>query len=393
MIPAEQERIYLDYNATAPCRDEVITDMLHVMRGGCGNPSSLHREGQGARNLVEQSRERIAAALGADPSEIVFTSGGTEADNLAVFGAILGAPRECPHVVASNIEHPAVLESCRAAESRGMARVTYVKCDAEARIDPDSVAAALSPDTVLVSIMHANNEVGTIQPIRRIAECAREHGVPVHSDGVQSLGRVRVDLGDLRVDLLSISAHKLGGPKGIGALYVREGTRLARVLCGGPHERERRAGTENVPGIVGFARAVEIAVESQPAESPRLGALKTSLWGVLCEIPGIHLNGDVSMSLPNTLNVSFEDLSGEDLMQELDLAGIAVSTGSACAVGADKASHVIEAMGGATSSGCGPLRISMGYRTNETEITRCAREIREAVSRLRQAGRKCCCAR
>ena len=393
MTVREPDRIYLDYNATAPCREEVITDTLQVMNGGYGNPSSLHQEGQRARHLVEQSRERIAASLGAAAAEIVFTSGGTEADNLAVCGSVMAAAGRRPHVVTSTIEHPAVLEACRAIESRAMADPTYVKCDGMARISPDAVAAAITPDTVLVSIMHANNEVGTIQPIRRIGDIAHEHGVSLHCDAVQSLGRIAVNVADLGVDLLSISGHKLGGPKGTGALYVRKGTRLVAMLVGGPHEGLRRAGTENVPGVVGLARAVELAVEAQPAESQRLAVLKSSLWKELCEIRGIRLNGDLSSGLPNTLNVSFEDLSGEDLMQVLDLAGIAVSTGSACAVGASKPSHVIEAMGGAASRGCGPLRLSMGYRTTETEVMQCAQRIRQAVSQLRESDKKCCCAR
>ena len=389
----ERERVYLDYNATAPCRDEVVTDMLQVLKGGYGNPSSLHQEGQRARSLVEQSRERIAAALDADPSEIVFTSGGTEADNLAVFGSIMTRACARPHLVTSAIEHPAVLEACRTAESRGRAEVTVVPCDATALIDPDSVAAALSPDTVLVSIMHANNEVGTIQPIRRIADLAHDHDITVHCDAVQSLGRIPATVSDLGVDLLSITAHKLGGPKGIGALYVRKGTPLTPILVGGSHERQRRAGTENVPGIVGFARAVEIAVRDQSAESQRLADLRRSLWEALCGISGIHLNGDLSRSLSNTLSVSFEDVRGEDLMQVLDLAGLAVSTGSACAAGAVKVSHVIAAMGDVSAGACGPVRISMGYRTTEAEVGQCAREILEAVSRLRASGKVCGCAR
>ena len=388
-----EKRIYLDYNATAPCRDEVVTDMLEVMHAGYGNPSSLHREGQRARELVERSRDRIAGALGADAAEIVFTSGGTEADNLAVTGSVLPTAGAQPHVLTSHIEHPAVLEACRAAESRGLARVSYAGCDPTAMVGPAPVAALLRPETVLVSIMHANNEVGAIQPVRRIADLAHAQSAIVHCDAVQSLGRIPVHVDCLGVDLLSVSGHKLGGPKGIGALYVRKGTRLAPVLVGGPHERERRAGTENVPAIVGFARAVEMAVAAQPAESRRLASLKAALWDGLGEIPGIHLNGDLAASLPNTLNVSVAELSGEDLMQVLDLAGIAVSTGSACAVGASKPSHVIEAMGDAGVRGCGPLRISMGYRTTESEVGECIEQIRTAVSRLRESGRKCCCAR
>ena len=393
MTSDDTRRTYLDYNATAPCRDEVIAAMFEAMDSSYGNPSSLHQEGRRARHLVERSRERIAAALGAEPIEIIFTSGGTEADNLAILGATIATSGTGRHIVSSNIEHPAVLKSCEVAESRGWAEVTYAKCDATALIAPDVVAAALRPGTILVSIMHANNEVGTIQPIRTIADLAHAHGAAVHCDAVQSLGRIPVNVDHLGVDLLAISGHKLGGPNGVGALYARKGTQLAAMLVGGSHERERRAGTENMPGIAGFARAVEIAVETQPAESQRLTDLKMSLWKALVEIPCIHLNGDLAMGLPNTLNISFEDISGEDLMQVLDLAGIAVSTGSACAVGASKASHVIEAMGGGTTSGCGPLRVSMGYRTAEEDIVRCSEGVKEAVLQLRESGQTCCCPR
>jgi cysteine desulfurase len=366
--------------------------MLQVIDGGYGNPSSLHWEGIRARAVVERSRERIAGALGAAPREVVFTSGGTEADNLAVFGAIEAAAGARPHVVTSRIEHPAVLESCRAAEARGAAEVTYVGCNETATVDAQAVAAAIRPDTVLVSIMHANNEVGTIQPIARMAGAARERGVAFHCDAVQSLGRLPVNVKALGVDLLSISGHKIGGPKGTGALYVRAGTRLAPRLRGGPQEWGLRPGTENVAAIAAFARAVELAVAAQPGEAGRLADLKKMLWSALSDLPGIHLNGDAAHSLPNTLNVSFEDLGGEDLMQQLDLDGVAVSTGSACAAGADKPSHVIEAMGVAAARSCGPLRISMGYRTTAEEVERCAELVRKAVAQLRKGGRTCSCA-
>ena len=385
------KRIYLDYNATAPCRDEVVTEVVRAIEIGYGNPSSLHHEGQRARSLVEEARERIASALGAQPLEIVFTSCGTEADNLAILGSVMACERERPKIVTSGIEHPAVLAACLQAEDRSMAGVAYAACDARALVDPERVAELLTPDTALVSIMHANNEVGTIQPVRAITELAHEKGIPVHTDAVQSLGRIPVDVVDLGVDLLSISGHKLGGPKGIGALYIRKGTALAPVLVGGSQERERRAGTENVAGIAGLAKAVEIAVEEQPVEAQRLAKLRELLWMALSGIKGIHLNGDLAVSLPNTLNVSFEDLSGEDLMQVLDLAGIAVSTGSACAVGASKASHVIAAMGDSAGSRCGPLRISMGYRTSESDVSDCAEEIGKAVDKLRESGCTCCC--
>jgi cysteine desulfurase len=384
-------RIYLDYNATAPCREEVVAEVMRVMEAGYGNPSSLHHEGQHARSLVEDARERIASSLGAQPLEIVFTSCGSEADDLAILGSVMASDADTPNIVTSGIEHPAVLVSCLQAEGRGMATVAYAGCDARARVDPERVSELMSSGTALVSIMHANNEVGTIQPVRQISDLAHARGIPVHTDAVQSLGRINVNVEDLGVDLLSISGHKLGGPKGIGALYIRKGTALQPVLVGGAQERGRRAGTENVAGIAGLAKAVEIAVEMQPAESQRLAALKDVLWTELSGIEGISLNGMLAGSLPNTLNISFDNLGGEDLMQVLDLAGIAVSTGSACAVGATKPSHVIAAMGDSAGSRCGPLRISMGYRTSESDVAACAREIGKAVIQLRESGCTCCC--
>jgi cysteine desulfurase len=385
------KRIYLDYNATAPCREEVVAEVMRVMEAGYGNPSSLHHEGQHARSLVEDARERIASSLGAQPLEIVFTSCGSEADTLAILGSVMTCDADSSNIVTSRIEHPAVLVSCLQAEARGMATIAYAGCDARGLVEAEQIAELFTPETALVSIMHANNEVGTVQPVRRIADLAHEKGIAVHTDAVQSLGRVPVNIDELGVDLLSVSGHKLGGPKGIGVLYIRTGTALRPLLVGGSQERERRAGTENVAGIVGLAKAVEMAVEAQPAESQRLAALKDLLWTELSGIEGISLNGMLAGSLPNTLNISFDNLGGEDLMQVLDLAGIAVSTGSACAVGASKASHVIAAMGDSAGSRCGPLRISMGYRTSESDVAACAREIGKAVIQLRESGCTCCC--
>jgi cysteine desulfurase len=388
----KDSRVYLDYNATAPCREAVADAMLSVMRGSDANASSLHLEGREARDIVEESRERVARSLKVKPSEIVFTGGGTEADNMALFG-MMSYDGCASHVVASAIEHPCVLEACKVIEKRGFASVSYVGCDETALVDVDSLESLLSGETRLVTVMHANNEVGRVQPIERIADLARKRGIRVHCDAVQSLGRIPVSADAMGVDMLAFSGHKLGGPKGTGVLYVKDDVDLEPLLCGGPHERGRRAGTENVPAIRGLAVAVEAAVNDQLDEAQRLGRLKLEAWNELKDIDGIHLNGDLEDALPNTLNLSFEDLSGEDLMQSLDLDGIAVSTGSACAVGANKASHVIDAMGGEAARSCGPVRISMGYRTTSDDVERCVRTLGATVERLRSHGRKCCCAR
>ena len=363
-------RIYLDYNATAPCRQEAAEAMASLLLSEVGNPSSLHREGQRARAHVEEARERIAGALGAEPGELVFTGGGTESDNLAIRGAVAASTRSTPHLVTTAVEHPAVLEVCRLLENQGVARLSVVACDATGRVDSGAVEHAVEEATILVSVMLANNEVGTLQPVAEIAERVRRKGVLLHCDAVQAIGRIPVNLSDLGADLVSISAHKIGGPMGVGGLFIRNDTPCIPLLIGGAQERGRRAGTENVAAIVGFAHAVEAAVADQESEARRLDRLRRRFLARIEPLGDVILNGDLANSLPNTLNVSFGGLSGEDLMAALDLEGVAVSTGSACAVGAGKSSHVIAAMAGDGDRGCGPLRISLGHASCDHDVER-----------------------
>jgi cysteine desulfurase len=385
-----KQRIYLDYNATTPLRKEVLDRMADVNANVFGNPSSAHSEGRKARAIIEDARSAIAAALGAEPLDIIFTGGGTEADNLAILGVVSENGRKRRHVVSSTIEHPAIMNACRFIQSQDV-DVTFVKCDGTASIDADDVAQSLTGDTILVSIMHANNEVGTVQPIEAIAARAREKGILVHCDAIQSLGKLPVNVRKLGVDLLSISAHKIGGPKGIGALYVRKGIPFRAMTYGGRQERARRAGTENVPAIAGFATAMAIAVKKQAAEAKRFLRLKTLLWKHLkSELPDTILNGDLSNSLPNTLNVSFSRLGGGDIMMALDLDGVAVSTGSACAVGARRPSHVLEAMRLDGNRCCGSVRLSLGYRTTEEEVLKTVSIVARAVKRMYKSGKTCC---
>ena len=351
-------------------------------RGAFGNPSSAHAEGRLARRTMDDARGRVAMAVHAQPDEIVFTSGGTESDNLAVIGAVQGAARPRAHVIVSQVEHHAVLQPCRALEAQG-ARVSYVGCDACGRVDPQAVASLLDDETVLVSIMHANNEVGTVQPVAEIARLAHAAGAILHCDAVQSLGRLPVNVDELGVDLLSLSGHKLGGPKGIGALFVRRGVRLAPMIRGGPQEDVRRAGTENVAGAAGMGLAAELAVSEQPAEVARLARLKSRLWHDLCTIyPEVAINGNLESTLANTLNVSFEGLQGEAITAALDREGIAVSTGAACATGDTKPSHVLEAMclGGGRCHGA--IRISMGPATGERDIAALCDALRRVLPAL-----------
>lgn len=378
------DRIYLDYNASAPLRDSVRARMDEVASRCWGNPSSTHREGREAKAVVEDARERIAAAIGAEPTEILFTSGGTEADNLAVFGCAPAERTKYPRVITSRIEHAAVLNACRRLPGLGV-HVSYVACDENARVAPDGVRAMLDEDVILVSVMHANNETGAIQPVAEIAALAHSAKAVMHTDAVQSLGRIPVNVRDLGVDLLSISGHKIGGPKGTGALYVRTGVPFVPLMQGGHQEWDRRPGTENVAGIAGLGLAVTEAVREQAAESARQARLRIALWdGLRTSVSGIELNGTVDHSLPNTLNVSFEGVDGEAAMIALDLAGMAVSTGSACTVGAVEPSHVLEAMCYGRERCQGAIRISIGYRTTDEEIRRTVEALPPVVARLRQ---------
>jgi cysteine desulfurase len=391
----DMRRVYLDHNATSPCRPEALEAMSRAAEDLWGNPSSAHAEGRLAKAVLEDAREVLAEALGAEKEGMVFTSGGTEANNLAIQGVLNASSLDEPHVAMSAIEHPSVLEIGRMLEAVGVA-VTRIPCTEEGFVEPRSVDEAVRPETALVSVMHANNEVGTIQPVAEIASAARARGIVVHCDAVQTFGRIPVAVRSLGADLVTVSAHKMGGPKGVGALYVAPAVRerFEPVFRGGPQERGRRPGTENVAGVAGFAAAVQSAVSEVESESARLRALRDRLRdGVLSLVPGSVVNGDPRNGLPNTLNISFPDVPGDALMMALDLDGIAVSTGSACAVGAHKPSHVLQAMRLGSGRRCGPIRFSMGWTTTAADLDRLFEVLPAAMRRLRESGAVCDCYR
>lgn len=368
-------RVYLDHNATTPVRPEVAAAMTACLSGDPGNPSSLHGYGRAAARLRDEARRVLAEAAGCAPEEVVFTSGGTEADNLVLRGA-RGEGRR--HLVTAATEHEAVLHTAHALAAAG-GQVTVVPVGADGVVDPDAVHAAIRPDTALVSIMAANNETGVLSPVERIGQVCRAAGVPFHVDAVQFFGKLPFRFRDLPVDYASISAHKIGGPKGIGALLVRQGRAVAPQITGGGQERRLRPGTENLPGMVGFAEAARAADRELPAEAARLSALRDRLErGVLQAAPGSRVNGANAPRLPNTSNVSFAGLDGETLLVALDLEGVAVSTGAACNAGATEPSHVLLAMGRSRPEAAGSVRFSLGRTTTEAEI----RYVLEALERV-----------
>lgn len=389
------DRIYLDYNATSPCRPESLQVAAQTAASLWGNPSSAHAEGRLAKAVLEDARETLAEALDADAAGVVFTGCGTEANNLAIQGIVNAAGVESPHVVMSAIEHPSVLNVGKMLEAIGVA-VSYAPCDGDGLVHTEKVSELLRDGTVLVSLMHANNEVGTIQPVAEVATLARERGVAVHCDAVQSFGRIPVSVKALGVDLLTVSAHKLGGPKGVGALYISSDARKRweAAFQGGPQERGRRPGTENVAGAAGFAAAVQVATGDLESEAARLRGLRDRLTqGVMTVVPGSVVNGDQGNCLPNTVNMSFPDLPGDALMMALDLKGVAVSTGSACAVGAHKPSHVLKAMNLGGGRRCGPIRFSLGWATTQKEIDQVLALLPAVMKQLRDAGAVCDCSR
>ncbi len=376
--------VYLDHSATTPTRPEVLSAMLPYFDDRSGNPSSLHMPGQRAKKALEDSRDTVARALGADPSEITFTSGGTESDNQAIVGVARARAERGRHVVTSTIEHHAVLNVCEWLASQGR-DVTYVCVDRQGLIDLEALEGSLRPDTVLISVMLANNEVGTIEPLDEIARIAHSRGIPVHTDAVQAVGKMPVRVDDLGVDLLSLAAHKFYGPKGIGVLYVRRGTAIEPLLYGGHQERALRPGTQNVPSIVGLATALRLATMEQATEANRLAALRDRLErGILEHIPGVHVNGHRTQRLPNILNASFGGVEGEAMLLALDLRGIAVSTGSACAAGSTDPSHVLQAMGLQRAEAGGALRFSLGHANSEEDIDYTVETLVDVVGRLRE---------
>ena len=373
-------RIYLDHNATTPVHPEVLKIMLPYYTEFFGNPSSVHAFGREARVAVEGAREVVADALGARPSEIYFTSGGTESNNLAVQGAVYAYRCRGNHIITTQVEHHAILHTCRYLEQCGYA-VTYLPVDRYGMVDPDEVYRAITDRTVLLSVMHANNEVGTVQPIQEIGRIAREKGVLFHTDAVQTFGKGPVEVDDLGVDLLSLSAHKIYGPKGIGVLYVRQGVEITPIVHGGSHEGNRRAGTEYVPGIVGLGKAVQIARADMEVEARRERDLRDKLEkAIIEEIEGVYLNGHPAERMPGTLNLSFEGIEGEALILSLDLEGIAVSSGSACMAGIEDPSHVLLAMGLDPSLAGSSVRFGFG-RSNTAEEVACVLQVLGSIVR------------
>jgi cysteine desulfurase len=374
-------RVYLDHNASTPVHPDVLAAMVPYFSERFGNASSIHGFGREARDGIDTARETIAGVLGVTPEEIVFTSGGTESDNLAVKG-VAGA-RPGGHVVTTQVEHHAVLRTCQALEQAGHA-VTYLPVDGEGLVDPDDVRRALRPDTVLISIQTANSETGTMMPIEEIGRIAVERGIPLHVDAVQTFGKLPGSLHEPGIALMSMSSHKIYGPKGIGALYVRKGTRMVSVQHGGDHERRRRAGTENVPAIVGFGKAVELRARHMVEEAGRVSALRDRLWeGVRRAVPDVRLNGHPTRRLPGTLNMSFRGLEAESLILGLDLKGIGVSAGSACTSGSLEPSYVITAMGVPTDWALGAVRSSLGAGTSVEDIDYVLDVLPAAVQRIR----------
>lgn len=378
------KRSYFDHNATTPVDPEVLAAMLPWFSEEFGNASSIHSFGQQARAAVEQAREQVAHLVGARAAEIVFASGGTESDNLAILGLVRASRAERKHVITTAIEHHAVLHPCRALEAAGV-EVTYLPVGPEGVVDPAAVRRALRPETLLISVMMANNELGTIQPIEEIGRIAQEADVWFHTDAVQAAGKLPIDVGRLGVDLLSLSGHKIYAPKGMGALYLRSSVRVEPLVYGGHHERDRRPGTENVAGIVGLGKAAELAMARMPAESARLTALRDRFErGVLERVPETRVNGAGVARVPNTANITFSHVEGESLVIALDLKGVACSTGAACSSGAIEPSHVLTAIGLAPAEARGSLRFSFGHANSAEDVDRALEILPGVVAHLRE---------
>lgn len=377
-------RVYLDHAATTPLHEEVLEAMLPFLKEHFGNASSIHGFGREARSAVEKAREQVAKAIGADTKEIFFTSGGTESDNLAIQGVVRALRGKGKHIITSQIEHHAVLDTCQFLEKEGY-DVTYVPVDEYGVVDPQQVAKAIREDTLLISIMLANNEVGSIQPIAEISQLAKKHGVYVHTDAVQAVGSIPVDVNELGVDLLTLSAHKFYGPKGIGALYVRRGTPIKPIAHGGGQERKLRPGTENVAGIVGLGKAIGIAVRDLKTEQQKITAMRDKLInGIFERIPHVRLNGHPEQRLPGNVNMSFLYVEGESLILALDMQGIGVSSGSACTSGSLEPSHVLMSMGLDHQTAHGSLRMTLGRANSEEDIDYVLEVLPQVVDRLRQ---------
>ncbi|WP_292364940.1 MULTISPECIES: cysteine desulfurase NifS [unclassified Methanoculleus] len=375
--------VYMDHAATTPVRPEVARAMLPYFSERFGNPSSLYSLAREAEEAVEEARGRVAAAIGASPEEVFFTSGGTEADNWAIKGAAAVRQKKGDHIVTSAIEHHAVLHTCQSLEKQGY-RVTYLPVDGYGRVDPAAVDEAITDAAILVSVMAANNEIGTIQPIKAIAEVAHDHTIPFHTDAVQAIGAFPVDVDEMGADLLAISAHKFGGPKGTGALYIRRGTRITTFMHGGAQERGRRAGTENVPGIVGLGRAIELATADIPGKAARIAAMRDRLIrGIPDAIPDTRLNGHPTERLANNVNVAFRYVEGESILLMLDALGVAASTGSACTSASLDPSHVLTACGLPPEHAHGSLRLTLGHANTDDDVDYVLEVLPGIIERLR----------
>lgn len=375
-------RIYMDHAATTPLRPEVLESMLPYLKEEFGNPSSVYSWGRGARQALDAARDTVSSLLGASAKEIIFTSGGSEAANMALKGVALANQNRGKHIITSAIEHHAVLDSVLWLEKQGF-KITILPVDEDGLVSPGKVKKALQSDTILVSIMHANNEVGTIQPIHEIGSLVREHGAYFHTDAVQTAGVMDLKVDELNCDLLSLSAHKFYGPKGVGALYVRKGVRLDPLIHGGAQEKRRRAGTENVAGIVGLAKAYEFAQATRGEENDRLIKLRDRLIQGLLEIPHTKVNGSLEKRLPNNVNVCFQFIEGESMLLNLDLLGVAASSGSACTSGSLDPSHVLLAMGLTHEIAHGSLRLTLGRENTEADVELVLQELPPIVERLR----------
>lgn len=379
-------QIYLDNNATTRVAPEVLDAILPCYQNAYGNASSVHALGQEAKGLLDNARQQLAHLLNAEPNEIVFTSGGTESDNLAIRGVAEASPRPRKHIITTRVEHHAVLHTCQALQKSGI-DVTYLPVNGEGLVDPQDVRKAITPDTILISVMHSNNEIGTTQALKEIGQIALEHDVYFHTDAVQAAGKLPLDVNESNVDLLSVAGHKFHAPKGVGALYVRKGTRLRPLFFGGAHERNRRAGTENVPQIVGLGAAAELAGKGLEDRARSVGELRDYFEDEVCRrIPGVALNGSRTLRISNTSNLRFERADSESLVINLDLAGVACSTGSACASGSIEPSHVLLALGLPIEQAFSSVRFSLSRYTTRAEIDEVLEVLPGVVSRCREAS-------
>ena len=377
------KKIYMDNNATTPLHPEALDAMLPFLKDNFGNPSSIHWAGRGVKKYIDEAREKVANLLNADPFEIVFTAGGSESDNLAIKGVANVLKKKTNHIITTQVEHPAVLTTCQYMEKRGC-KVTYLPVDHDGMIDLDELRDSITNKTVLISIMYANNETGTLFPIKEIGEIAADNGIVFHTDAVQAAGKIPIDVKDLKVNLISLSGHKLYAPKGIGCLYVKKGTSLVPLIHGGHQEGGRRAGTENTPGIVGLGKACEIANRDMESQLKRITKLRDRLYkGIIEKLDHVKLNGHPVNRIPNTLNLSFEFIEGESLLMNLDMEGVAVSSGSACTSGSLKPSPVLMAMAVPPEIAQGSIRFSLGLDNTEEDIEYVIGVLPEIVNRLR----------